>query len=86
MKKVLLLLLTLLFISCAKEGYYVPSENAKADFNIEFLFECDGVKIYRFYDKRRARYFATGNGRMTDSTYKQSTGKSYVVHDDTVIQ
>lgn len=86
MKKMLLLLLTLLFISCAKEGAYVPSENAKADFNIEFLFECDGVKIYRFYDKGRARYFATGNGRMTDSTYRVSTGKSSVVRDDTLIQ
>ncbi len=86
MKKVLLLLLTLLFISCAKEGTYVPSENAKTDFNIEFLFECDGVKIYRFYDKGRARYFATGNGRMTDSTYRVSNGKSSVVRDDTLIQ
>lgn len=86
MKKVLLLLLTLLFVSCAKEGAYVPSESAKADFNIEFLFECDGVKIYCFYDKSRARYFSTGKGRMTDSTYRVSTGKSSVVRDDTLIQ
>lgn len=48
MKKLLLVFLTLVCVSCAKEGTYVPSENARADFNIEFLFECDGVKIYRF--------------------------------------
>lgn len=87
MKKLLLVFLTLLFVSCAKKGTYVPSENAKADFNIEFLFECDGVKIYRFYDKGRARYFATGNGRMTDSPYSRSSGKSSrVTVDDTLIQ
>ena len=87
MRKLLLVFLTLLFVSCAKKGTYVPSENAKADFNIEFLFECDGVKIYRFYDKGRARYFATGNGRMTDSTYSRISGKSSrVTVDDTVIQ
>lgn len=86
MKKVLLILLLFTFIGCAKEGTYVPSENAKVDFNIEFLFECDGVKIYRFYDRGRARYFATGNGRMTDSTYRVSSGRSSYVNDDTLIQ
>ena len=79
--------LTLVCVSCAKEGTYVPSENARADFNIEFLFECDGVKIYRFYDKGRARYFATGSGRMTDSTYARNNGKNgSIIMDDTVIQ
>lgn len=86
MKKLLLVFLALVCVSCAKEGTYVPSENAKADFHIEFLFECDGVKIYRFNDKCRTRYFATGNGRMTDSEYIRSSGKSRVIVDDTVIQ
>ena len=86
MKRFVLVFLTLLFVSCAKEGTYVPSENAKADFNIEFLFERDGTKIYRFYDRGRARYFATGNGRMADSTYSRNSGKSKVIVDDTVIQ
>ena len=86
MKKLLLVFLTLVCVSCAKEGTYVPSENARADFNIEFLFECDGVKIYRFYDKGRARYFATGNGRMTDSAHSYGSGKSKGIVDDTLIQ
>lgn len=86
MKKLLLVFLTLVCVSCAKEGTYVPSENARADFNIEFLFECDGVKIYRFYDKGRARYFATGNGRMTDSAHSLDSGKSKTIVDDTLIQ
>ena len=86
MKKLLLVFLTLVCVSCTKEGTYVPSENAKADFNIEFLFECDGVKIYRFYDKGRTRYFATGNGRMTDSAQSHGSSKSKVIVDDTLIQ
>ena len=86
MRKLLLVFLALICVSCAKEGTYVPSENAKADFKIEFLFECDGVKIYRFYDCNRYRYFAVGDGRMTDSTYSQSSGKSRVTVDDTMIQ
>lgn len=86
MKKLFISLFVLACISCAKEGTYVPSQNAKADFEIEFLFEQDNVKIYRFKDLGRTRYFATGNGRMTDSTYKRSTGKSSVTEYDTLIQ
>jgi hypothetical protein len=86
LKKIFISLFVLICIGCAKEGTYVPSENAKADFNIEFLFECDGVKIYRFYDKGRARYFATGNGRMIDSTSTRSSGRTRMVVDETVIQ
>lgn len=86
MKKLIIVFLTLIIVSCAKEGTYVPSQNAKADFEIEFLFECDGVKIYRFYDAGMVRYFATGNGKITDSTYIQSNGKISTVYDDTLIQ
>lgn len=91
MKKLFLVFATLLCVSCKKEGTYVPSENAKADFHIEFLFECDGIKMYRFYDGDRPRYFTTGNGKMIDSVHiqkihTQKSGKSSVIRDDTVIQ
>jgi hypothetical protein len=86
-KKIFISLFVLLCVGCAKEGTYVPSLNAKDDFEIEFLFEQDGVKIYRFIDKGRTRYFATGNGRMTDSTYVRNKGKNgSVIIDDTLIQ
>ena len=86
MKKLLLVFLALMFVSCAKEGTYVPSENAKDDFHIEYLFECDGVKIYRFNDRGMTRYFATGNGRITDYDHIQNSGASRVIINDTVIQ
>ena len=86
MKKLLLVSLALICVSCAKEGTYVPSQNAKADFEIEFLFEQDGVKIYRFKDMGRTRYFATGNGRMADLTPDRTNGKATATYDDTIIQ
>lgn len=82
----LLVFVALICISCRKEGTYVPSENAKEDFRIEFLFECDGIKMYLFYDCGEVRYFTTGNGRMTDSVHTKKSGKSSVTRDDTVIQ
>ena len=86
MKKIIIGILALICVSCAKKGTYVPSQNAKDDFEIEYLFEQDGVKIYRFEDNGRTRYFATGNGRMTDSTYIRSNGKWSTTYNDTLIQ
>lgn len=82
MKKLLLVFVALICISCRKEGTYVPSENAKEDFEIEFLFECDGVKMYRFWDGTRLRYFTTG----IDSTYNLKQRGNVITIDDTVIQ
>ena len=86
MKRFILLFLTLLFVSCKKEGTPVPSENAKEDFRIEFLFECDGIKMYRFYDCGEVRYFTTGNGKMTYSINMRRSGKRLIEYDGTVIQ
>lgn len=85
MKKLLLVFATLLCVSCAKEGTRVPTENAKEDFRVEFLFECDGVKVYRFYDYGDIRYFTTGNGKMVNSKYKPYP-KSAATYDDSAIQ
>lgn len=52
------------------------------DFKIEFLFEKDGCKIYRFKDGSRYIYWSNCEGNM-QSSYYQSTGKSgYTVHVD----
>lgn len=86
MKKVLLVLLAVILVSCKKEGAPVSVNYAKDDFCVEFLFECDGTRIYRFFDKGRTRYFATGNGRMIDSTHLERMGRCSMPTDDTVIQ
>ena len=82
MKIIIAILLSVMFVSCTKPGHSVIPNDSNADFEIEYLFECDGVKMYRFYDNGRYRYFTTGNGRMTNSL--DVHGK-YLV-DNTVIQ
>lgn len=55
------------------------------DFNIEFLFEKDGCKIYRFKDNGRFIYWANCEGRMSKDVY-HGTGKiSYTEHQQTII-
>ena len=78
---IIAILLSIVFIGCVKRGYPATPKDNLDDFEVEYLFECDGVKMYRFYDDGRYRQFTTGNGRMTDSL---SSGKRHT--DETVIQ
>ena len=43
-------------------------EQRLKDYNVEFLFECNGVKVYRFYDHGCNVYFTDANG-MTRYQY-----------------
>lgn len=79
---VIAILLSVMFISCTKRGYPVNPKDNLVDFEVEYLFECDGVKMYRFFDDGYYRYFTTGNGKMADSP--ELSGKVYI--DKTVIQ
>ena len=67
MKNVLAIALTVILLSCTqKEGRRVDGvrQAGKDDFQVEFLFEKDGLHIYRFYDEGEARYFSIGNGKF----------------------
>lgn len=46
-------------------------EQRLKDYNVQFLFECNGVKVYRFYDYGNAIYFTDANGM----TYYQYSTK-----------
>lgn len=48
-------------------------EQRLKDYNVKFLFECDGVKVYRFRDGEDV-YFTNANG-MTKYQYTTRTGK-----------
>lgn len=74
MKKIsLLLLIILLFTGCAKKGLSEDLEVvSNDDFQVSLLFEVDGVKVYRFKDARRWRYFTVGDGSYLPSVL--STG------------
>jgi hypothetical protein len=72
MRKYLPLLPVLLLASC----YYqrpVATENTynNKDYKVDYLFEHDGCKVYRFYDRGNYIYFTNCNGEaiaQTDST------------------
>jgi hypothetical protein len=68
MKKIILTLgIALLATSCIKEAQSKSHEGI--DFEVEFLFEKDGIKMYRFYDYGHYHYY-TDNGE-TLTTQKE---------------
>lgn len=48
-------------------------EQRLKDYNVQFLFECNGVKVYRFIDGREVIYFTDANG-TTRYQYTTRTG------------
>ena len=67
MKKLILSLLTItLFSGCVLEPQSVEHTGKDDKFEIEYLFEKDGLKMYRFYDGGRLHYFTTRGETMTD--------------------
>ena len=54
-------------------------EQRLKDYDVKFLFECEGVKVYRFRDGEDV-YFTNANG-MTKYQYTTRTGKfSHTTH------
>jgi Domain of unknown function (DUF4884) len=81
MHKYLPLLLIPAFASCAMVQplplAVEPSQN-NASYTVEYLFEHEGCKVYRFYDRGRYIYFTNCNGEAiatTDSTSTKNTTK-----------
>lgn len=55
-------------------------EQRLKDYRVEFLFECNGVKVYRFHDSGKDVYFTDANG-MTKYQYTTRAGKfSHTTH------
>lgn len=92
MKKLFVILfLGMVLSSCGLTRQGTPQEvnGTTEDFCVTFLFECNGVEIYRFYDSGHARYFAIGNGSvMTKQSRIYGSGKTSRTEywDDSVIK
>lgn len=71
MKKILILVaITLALSSCMGEGIEITSTN-NDEFHVTYLFEKDGVKVYRFSDGMSTHYFTTkGETITTQGTHK----------------
>jgi hypothetical protein len=74
MKKLALLSITLLLSSCMGEGIERTRTN-NDEFDVTYLFEKDGIKVYRFSDGMREHYFTTGG--QTISTHHSGKHNYY---------
>ena len=68
MKKLFIIPIIILFISCVEEP---KSTERNGNFKIEFLFEKDGCKMYRFQDGGRYIYWTNCEGK---TQYNYATG------------
>ena len=66
-------ILLLLFISCAKDPVSTNSTNNK-NIKVDFLFENEGCKVYRFKDSGNIHYYT--NCTSTISTQRYLCGKA----------
>lgn len=59
------LIVLLVFSGCAKKPQYTEKNG---NFEVQLLFEQDGIRVYRFYDYGDAKYFTTrGDTFWTES-------------------
>lgn len=73
MKKILLLL-SITLVGCYNDPQSIEHTGKDDKFQIEYLFEKDGIKMYRFIDGSHYHYFTT-NGETT--TIQQSGKTNY---------
>jgi hypothetical protein len=82
MKATLLLLAAILTISCARSKPKEKHLPDGTDIEVELLFEHDGCKVYRFWDKQYIYY--TDCRGQTQSFHTKHTGKTSVTVTDFV--
>jgi hypothetical protein len=70
-KLLLLLLISITFVSCYGDGIEKLKTN-NDDYSVTYLFEKDGIKVYRFYDGTQFHYFTSQGEIMTT----QQSGKT----------
>jgi len=82
MKKIIgLLLISIILVSCYGNGIEKSKTN-NDDYDVTYLFEKDGVKVYRFSDGLNYHYF-TSRGE-TISTQQNSSGKTTTYHEENI--
>ena len=55
-------------------------EQKLKDYDVQFLFECNGVKVYRFNDSGHYVYFTDANGMTLYQKTTRSSKYSYTKH------
>jgi hypothetical protein len=65
-KSLLILIVCSAFLSCSRQipvSRAIPENNKT--YQVDFLFEHDGCKVYRFVDRGNNVYFTNCNGEVT---------------------
>jgi len=70
-KTIIALAVALTLTSCIKQAQSKSHEGI--EFEVEFLFEKDGVKMYRFYDNGRYHYYTNRGETMSSQTSGKTT-------------
>jgi hypothetical protein len=64
---------TMLFGACSNDPMSKERLGKNDGFEVEYLFEKDGVKVYRFYDAGHFHYFTTGGETISTQTAGKQT-------------
>jgi hypothetical protein len=82
MKKIIgLLLISITLVSCVEDGIEKSKTN-NDNYEVTYLFEKDGVKVYRFYDGMHFHYFTSRGETIT--TQQNSSGKTTTYHEENI--
>ena len=66
-----------LLVSCEERAQKVNNVNYPSqtdDYNVRFLFEVDGIRVYKFYHGGEAVFFTNTNGK-TEYTKSSTNGR-----------
>jgi hypothetical protein len=81
MKKIIgLLLISIALVSCYGDGIEKTKTN-NDDYEVAYLFEKDGVKVYRFYDGFKYHYFTS---RGETITTQEDGGKHHDEYEENI--
>jgi len=82
MKKIIgLLLISIILVSCYGNGIEKSKTN-NDDYDVTYLFEKDGVKVYRFSDGLNYHYFTSRGETITTQTI--GSGKNETRHEENI--
>jgi Domain of unknown function (DUF4884) len=82
MKKIIgLILISITLVSCYGDGIEKEKTN-NDDYEVTYLFEKDGIKVYRFYDGLNFHYFTSRGETIT--TQDESTRKHHHEYEENI--
>jgi hypothetical protein len=74
----IIIFLMLILSSCAQEGISKRGTN-NSNFDVAYLFEIDGIKVYRFYDEGRYHWFTSKSECISTVSKTRICGKNVIV-------